>query len=109
MSYPVRLSKEGLFFVLGKLYYAESLINAKFEGEDDLPIGADEALNQLEEAKEPLLLLVIGPPDTREEFVAYLAETYEIALNLDFAVSVESPLTTTGTHLTIVPDDETPP
>lgn len=109
MQNPVRLTKEGLFFVLGKLYYAESLINAKFEGEDDMPIGADEALNQLEEAKEPLLMLVIGPPDTREEFVAYLADTYEITLNLDMAVSVETTLVTASTHLAIVPDEETPP
>ncbi len=108
MKHPVRLTKEGLFFVLGKLYYAEALLCTKFDGELTEPIGVDEALAQLEEAKEPLLIIVLGPPDVRDEFTAYLAATYEIMLNLDMAVTTESPLTTTDIHLSIVPDTDMP-
>lgn len=109
MSPPVRLSQDGLFFVLGKICYAMELLQAKFDDEDDSPIGVEEALLQLEESKEPLLQLLLEPIDLRDQFSQYLLKEYEITMMLDLAVpaSTDDPLISRVSPMTIVPRAQT--
>ncbi|GEM_PF-6109726 len=81
-----QLTQDGLFFVLGKLYYFEILLTAQFEDEVHSPIGVEEVMLEIEEVKEPLHRLLLGPPDIRQLFSIYLKETYKINVNFDYAI-----------------------
>lgn len=78
-----QLTKGGLFFILGKLYYTEALLEARFDGDTaEMSVGVEEALSELEYMKEPLLRLVCGPPDMRAAFTHYLKCTYELEIEI---------------------------
>lgn len=103
---PIRLSKEGLFFVAGKLCFMRELLNVQFDGEASSPVGVDEALSQLEEALEVLFRLIKAQAGWDEEFTLYVKDTYGVEINIRFSVPVEDQSLTQEPHLTIVSDDE---
>ena len=102
MNETVALTREGLFFVLGKLVYVEQLLCAQFDEEEGQPVGVEQALLEIELAKDPLFRILLGPPDTREAFAHYLKETYEIDIKLEVGIEVTDELVANGPRLSVV-------
>ena len=101
------MTREGLFAVLGSLYYAEALLEARFDDETKTPAGVQEALSELEDAKEPLILLLLGPPDLRTAFVEYLEKTHGIKHQflVDAQFAVKSEFVTAGPRISMVKNE----
>lgn len=80
-----QLTRDGLFYLLGKVIYVENLIEARFEEDERPSIGNEQALSEIEDIKEILFRLVLGPPDMRTSFQDYMKEVYDIRVNLEYS------------------------